>query len=347
MKKGNAGIIVLIIALFVVVLALAAYMVYDFTKDNLKDITDKGSELIGNAAGQLSSLSHALQNQIVQSFDGKAMSGAKVLAACIQYQNSNDLSVKIIVSKDKEFNIGRHNVKIEETVKQTLTEAKEGAVNVTIIGENTSPNSLTEIQSQYGVNASQIYYSYVMKNPTTGDVIGIIFVKKDWNKENTDNKDHNVQNNEQSSSNNNDNANNNTNKEEENTLTDTVLKNILNSIKSSNFKSIEIEELNENYNSITTIKNSDYSFAKELLDIVKKYDYKKIEAHSLPNSNCIYIEYGTNYICIHYLKNSKVVRINYGSGDTWTVWETNSADATAILKVIDNYKRENIQKDAL
>lgn len=312
-------------------------------------ISNLDTDLIEGAMNELGNISQALQNQLVQSFDGKTMSGADVLATCRQYQHSDTISVKIIVDKDKEFNIGKYNTKISDTVKQTLTEAKESAVNVTVIGENTSPNSLTEIQSQDGVNASQIYYSYVMKNPTTGDVIGIIFVKKDWNKENTDNKDNNVQNNEQSSSNNNENANNNNtnnsgttsnNNNSNNSESNEQNKflNNLNNVSKDNFYRVRVGKYGE-YADATNFK-----LVENIKSIMTNGSYTKMDTNYVPTIQTITIYTNFDFgIFISVDDDNTIYAVISGSG--YDVWKVTGVDSKQITNIIDSVQLESNTKE--
>lgn len=142
-------------------------------------------EIIEEAREWMKKIAEALRNQVTAAFDGKTVSGAEVIAACQQYENSEQISVKIYVSRDKSFQTGKYAVKLAENIP---TEPKIGGIEVEPTGSiyeelgrnttNLKKDSLSDINSEGGVSGTQTYYSYTMKDKSTGTVIGVLFVKK-------------------------------------------------------------------------------------------------------------------------------------------------------------------------
>lgn len=163
------------VGLFITIIIISAVLL----------ITNLGTGLINNAQGQLSNISSAVQSQITGSYDGKTMTGNDVISAVQQYQNSNDISVRIVVSKDKQFETGKYAVHLPDTTDVSVPKAggvlvKPGAADtVTAYNElGANKDSLSAIQDVGGVSGTQTYYSYVMKDADSEAVMGILFVRK-------------------------------------------------------------------------------------------------------------------------------------------------------------------------
>ena len=165
------------VGLFITIIIISAVLL----------ITNLGTDLINNARNQMSNISKSLQNQVTSAFDGKTVTGSEVIAACQQYENSDQLSVKIIVSSDKSFQTGKYAVNL---VGGTIPKsAQAGGVTVTYKTsdksktayaelDSTTRNTLSQIQATGGVSGTQTYYSYVMKDQDSDTVMGVLFVRK-------------------------------------------------------------------------------------------------------------------------------------------------------------------------
>ena len=160
------------VGLFITIIIISAVLL----------ITNLGTGLINNAQGQLSNISSAVQSQITGSYDGKTMTGNDVISAVQQYQNSNDISVRIVVSKDDQYQTGKYAVKLVDT---DYSAAKAGGIKVTYTGTNAyeelgnEKNSLSDIQQTgKGVSGTQTYYTYTMIDQDSEAVVGILFVRK-------------------------------------------------------------------------------------------------------------------------------------------------------------------------
>lgn len=161
------------VGLFITIIIISAVLL----------ITNIGTDMINNARNQMSNISKSLQNQVTSAFDGKTVTGSEVIAACQQYENSDQLSIRIVVSNDNTFQTGKYAVTLSG--EALPTEAKAGGVQVTYTGgsaytELTSDtrDSLSDIQATGGVSGTQTYYSYVMKDKDSDTVMGVLFVRK-------------------------------------------------------------------------------------------------------------------------------------------------------------------------
>ncbi|MBR5227975.1 MAG: hypothetical protein IKV94_04985 [Clostridia bacterium] len=162
------------VGLFITIIIISAVLL----------ITNIGTNLVNNAQSQMSGISTSLQNQVTASFDGKVMTGAEVIAAVQQYENSNNLSVRIIVTgtaSAKQFETGKYGVKIDATQLEALTKPIAGGILVNPADgtsyDEATKSTLTDIQATGGVSATQTYNSYVMKDENSQTVMGICFVR--------------------------------------------------------------------------------------------------------------------------------------------------------------------------
>lgn len=169
------------VGLFITIIIISAVLL----------ITNLGTGLINNAQNQMSNISQALQNQVTSSYDGKTMTGADVIAACQQYENSDSISVKIVVSDTKTLQTGKYEAGLVTAV--TATAPKAGGIivkntgadayktlvsTVTDSAAEVKKSTLADIQATGGVSATQTYYSYIMKDQDSDNVMGILFIRK-------------------------------------------------------------------------------------------------------------------------------------------------------------------------
>lgn len=162
------------VGLFITIIIISAVLL----------ITNLGTGLINNAQGQMSNISSAVQNQITGSYDGKTMTGADVISAVQLYQNSNDISVRIVVGATaaQQYQTGKYAVALQD---KTFTAPKAGGVKVSYTGTNayteltsSTKDSLSKIQETGGVSSTQTYYTYTMVDADSDTVVGILFVRK-------------------------------------------------------------------------------------------------------------------------------------------------------------------------
>ena len=137
-------------------------------KDSIQSIED--------ARKELNSISNQLKNQSFSMFDGKTITGADVCAFAQTYNNSETMNMKIIVSKEKEYNFGKFKFSVPSATLATLKQPIEGGVVVSLQGMNTKKSTLEDVVSN--VKNYDIYYSYVMKDSETQEAVGCLFVNK-------------------------------------------------------------------------------------------------------------------------------------------------------------------------
>lgn len=145
-------------------------------------ITNIGTNLINNAQNQLSNISATLQQNLTQTYDGRTMTGNDVIAAVQTYQNSNDVSIRIVVSGSKQFETGKYTVKLTDTESTTYSALKAGGVQCEPVDGTTYTESrkdaLANIKSMGGVSETQSYNAFVMKDKDSDTVLGILFVRR-------------------------------------------------------------------------------------------------------------------------------------------------------------------------
>jgi len=166
------------VGLFITIIIISAVLL----------ITNLGTGLISNAQTQLSGISQSLQNQVTQAYDGKTMSGSEVIAACQQYQNSDNLSVRIVVSESVQYQTGKYAVKLLSTDIDEYKAATAGGKEVTVPTgtsyvelTDSTRTSLADMQKTGGVSGTQTYNSYVMRDSESDTVMGVLFVRKGIN----------------------------------------------------------------------------------------------------------------------------------------------------------------------
>lgn len=166
------------VGLFITIIVISAVLL----------ITNMGTDLITTAKSQMSGISQSLQGQVTAAFDGKTVTGADVITACQQYENSAQLSVVVVSSNNNKYGTGKYQIKLAEAVENKV---KAGGVRVTYTGSNgayveltgDTKHSMAKIQDSAdgGVSSTQTYYSYVMKDKDSNTVMGILFVRKGVN----------------------------------------------------------------------------------------------------------------------------------------------------------------------
>ena len=167
------------VGLFITIIIISAVLL----------ITNLGTGLIGNAQGQLSNISKALQNQVTAAYDGKTMTGADVIAAVQQYENS-EMSITINNNKQDYFS-GKYKIASAD-IKDAKTDGTAighvgsypggayytGAALVELVSADKT--NVTELQAndKGGVSAVKTYYSSIVKDANTDTVVGIVFMQR-------------------------------------------------------------------------------------------------------------------------------------------------------------------------
>lgn len=168
------------VGLFITIIIISAVLL----------ITNLGTNLVTNAQGQLSTISKSLQNQVTAAYDGKTMTGAEVIAAVQQYENS-EMSI-VIHAGNTDYLTGKYalssaSMKSDKAAQDVITNTKSypGGVYYSYSGtlqEITADQktNLTALQSTTGagVSAVKTYFSSIVKDINTDTVLGIVFMQK-------------------------------------------------------------------------------------------------------------------------------------------------------------------------
>ncbi|MBQ8044296.1 MAG: hypothetical protein IJ272_09180 [Clostridia bacterium] len=159
------------VGLFITIIIISAVLL----------ITNLGTGLIGGAQTQLGTISTSLQNQILQSYDGKVMSGTEVLAAARQYENSTEIAVVI-------YNVAQ-NEKLAQVADANIYQLGRGAVTVEpleigLVGGITikeegdlEPAGSTYTGVAQALNTRGTYRSSYVMEPVTNNVVGVAFIQ--------------------------------------------------------------------------------------------------------------------------------------------------------------------------
>lgn len=172
------------VGLFITIIIISAVLL----------ITNIGTGMVNSSREQLSGISKGLQNQVTSAYDGKTMTGSEVIAAFTMYESS-EMSIVVCTNKTTGANAtaytGKYkldwaNIQTAKTSGTTLDSTGSYAGGVYYTGTELNQfgaadkTSLTALQSTagtYKVNASQTYYSSIIKDSATDTVIGIVFVR--------------------------------------------------------------------------------------------------------------------------------------------------------------------------
>ncbi len=160
------------VGLFITIIIISAVLL----------ITNIGTDLINNSRDQLSSISKALQSQVTSAYDGKIMNGSEVISACTLYENS-EMSIIVYVDANNVAYTGKYMLTVNDIDNISTDGPVPGGVLYDgDLNAHTDKVTLTELQQTaaaggYGVNATNSYYTSVIKDSVTGTVIGIIFVQ--------------------------------------------------------------------------------------------------------------------------------------------------------------------------
>lgn len=162
------------VGLFITIIIISAVLL----------ITNLGTDLVNNARAKLANISTALQNQVLQAFDGEVMSGTEVLSAVQQYQN-DEISIMIVAGTASEsiFRTGKYEFTVGDNAEH-YTQTLAGGIKTTndeykeLGSEGAAAKiALSDMQGTKGVSATQSYRSYVVKDQHTDTVMGILFVR--------------------------------------------------------------------------------------------------------------------------------------------------------------------------
>ena len=178
------------VGLFITIIIISAVLL----------IVNLGTGLVDDATSELGTMSTSLQNQILQSYDNKVLSGVQVRSAIQQYMTASDMTVVLmkntgtstsptyglaatvgakqlagtgLAKKGEYYEVTGDEYKTPSGKKAGDTEAT--AANITHRTSMNDFNSISNAASGVYINTSRNYKSYVLKVEKTDTIVGIVF----------------------------------------------------------------------------------------------------------------------------------------------------------------------------
>ena len=160
------------VGLFITIIIISAVLL----------IVNLGTGLVDDATGELGTMSTSLQNQILQSYDNKTLSGVQVRSAIQQYMTATEMTV--VLMKDASnvaATVGAKNFKTVTAGTENYTVASTEYKTPTgdADAHKTSMeafNNIANVSDGIYINTSRNYKSYVLKVEGTDTIVGIVFV---------------------------------------------------------------------------------------------------------------------------------------------------------------------------
>lgn len=165
------------VGLFITIIIISAVLL----------IVNLGTGLVDDATAELSTMSSSLQNQILQSYDNKTLSGVQVRSAIQQYLRSTDMVVTLLGKVNNAAGIVATVGNTDNVKTVSLETAGEffqvdAAMYTTDSNANgchktsmTDFNAIKLAGAEY-VEPSATYTSYVLRVTGTDTIVGIVFV---------------------------------------------------------------------------------------------------------------------------------------------------------------------------
>ena len=178
------------VGLFITIIIISAVLL----------IVNLGTGLVDDATSELGTMSTSLQNQILQSYDNKVLSGVQVRSAIQQYMTASDMTVVLMkntgTSAAPEYSLAAtvgakqlagsgltkkgeyYEVDGDEYKTPSGKKAGDTGASVDNITHRTSMNdfnSISNAASGVYINTSRNYKSYVLKVEKTDTIVGIVF----------------------------------------------------------------------------------------------------------------------------------------------------------------------------
>lgn len=163
------------VGLFITIIIISAVLL----------IVNLGTGLVDDATSELGTMSTSLQNQILQSYDNKLLTGVQVRSAIQQYLRATDMTV--VLAKDSTTiaaTVGAKKItKISSGEKAEFYDIE--ATDYADQTSNAAQSSMNEFNKIANagtgiyINTSSNYQSYVLKVAGTDTIVGIVFVPSD------------------------------------------------------------------------------------------------------------------------------------------------------------------------
>jgi len=169
------------VGLFITIIIISAVLL----------IVNLGTGLVDDATAELGTMSTSLQNQILQSYDNKVLSGVQVRSAIQQYMTATDLTVVLMKDttnmaatvgakafKAGAITVGTESASVEAAVASDPEKGYSGAPTTGNLKKTSMSdfNDISKVGTGEYINTSKNYKSYVLKVTGTDTIVGIVFV---------------------------------------------------------------------------------------------------------------------------------------------------------------------------
>ena len=174
------------VGLFITIIIISAVLL----------IVNLGTGLIDDATGELGSMSTTLQNQILQTYDGKIVSGTQVKAAINQYYSDPDVSLAVydkagavVVqvgakqmsladASGNAITVGAAGLTTKNAIEAntaTVKDATTGLTEFTTTSPRTARGDISNTTKTAYINTAKNFNAAVVRNASNDTVVGILF----------------------------------------------------------------------------------------------------------------------------------------------------------------------------
>ena len=157
------------VGLFITIIIISAVLL----------ITNLGTNMVENAGNEVAGLSSQLQAQLVSKYDRKKLSGAEVVTAWASYADSDSVGIACY-NGSTWYYAGKYYLRStylrdpNGSALSTTTTYNDSLIHT---GSGlTSTFTKTDSMSPFVVNTNT-YNSYLVRHQTSGNVIGVVFIK--------------------------------------------------------------------------------------------------------------------------------------------------------------------------
>ena len=160
------------VGLFITIIIISAVLL----------IVNLGTGLVDDATANLSSISSSLQNQILQNYDNKLLTGTQVRSAIQQYMTSAEISVVLTSMVDNDTAEIVYCGGARDISGKAFVADPDGLYTIADIsgisqGNSMSMSKFSNPDNAEYVNTSRRYNSYIVKlGDTEGAMLGMIFI---------------------------------------------------------------------------------------------------------------------------------------------------------------------------
>jgi len=159
------------VGLFITIIIISAVLL----------IVNLGTGLVDESTAKLDSISSSLQGRLTEEFDGKIMTGSRVLSAIKEHYNSTSLCIGVYASDGKAIaTAGAKHIQTvtggtigDDRVKGSMTEWG-ATISGSSVATKTPLSDFTSTTSNKAINQSKQYRCSLIESGN-GTVIGIAF----------------------------------------------------------------------------------------------------------------------------------------------------------------------------